>query len=254
MNTAIASESVIKPIINLSGVTKSFGTTQVLKQINLEVRQGEVLVLIGASGSGKSTVLRIMSGLETADAGEVWVNEVPLHDARRAREIRGHVGMVFQQFNLFPHKNALGNVSLALIKARRMNPADARKRAMEALERVGLADRADHYPSQLSGGQQQRVAIARALAVEPGIMFFDEATSALDPELVGEVTEVMRGLARDGMTMVVVTHEMGFARKTADRVVFMDKGVIAEQGAPEQIFVNPRNERTQQFLHRVLDH
>jgi polar amino acid transport system ATP-binding protein len=254
MNTAIASGSVIKPIINLSGVTKSFGTTQVLKQINLEVRQGEVLVLIGASGSGKSTVLRIMSGLETADAGEVWVNEVPLHDARRAREIRGHVGMVFQQFNLFPHKNALGNVSLALIKARRMNPADARKRAMEALERVGLADRADHYPSQLSGGQQQRVAIARALAVEPGIMFFDEATSALDPELVGEVTEVMRGLARDGMTMVVVTHEMGFARKTADRVVFMDKGVIAEQGAPEQMFVNPRNERTQQFLHRVLDH
>jgi polar amino acid transport system ATP-binding protein len=254
MNTAIASGSVIKPIINLSGVTKSFGTTQVLKQINLEVRQGEVLVLIGASGSGKSTVLRIMSGLETADAGEVWVNDVPLHDARRAREIRGHVGMVFQQFNLFPHKNALGNVSLALIKARRMNPADARKRAMEALERVGLADRADHYPSQLSGGQQQRVAIARALAVEPGIMFFDEATSALDPELVGEVTEVMRGLARDGMTMVVVTHEMGFARKTADRVVFMDKGVIAEQGAPEQIFVNPRNERTQQFLHRVLDH
>ena len=250
MNTAIAS----KPIINLTGVTKSFGTTQVLKQINLDVRQGEVLVLIGASGSGKSTVLRIMSGLETADAGEVWVNEVPLHDARRAREIRGHVGMVFQQFNLFPHKNALGNVSLALIKARKMNPVDARKRAMDALDRVGLADRADHYPSQLSGGQQQRVAIARALAVEPGIMFFDEATSALDPELVGEVTEVMRGLARDGMTMVVVTHEMGFARKTADRVVFMDKGVIAEQGAPEQIFVNPQNERTQQFLHRVLDH
>ena len=162
--------------------------------------------------------------------------------------------MVFQQFNLFPHKTALGNVTLALIKARRMSPADARKRAMEVLDRVGLADRADHYPSQLSGGQQQRVAIARALAVEPGIMFFDEATSALDPELVGEVTEVMRGLARDGMTMVVVTHEMGFARKTADRVVFMDKGVIAEQGEPEQIFVNPSNERTRQFLHRVLDH
>jgi polar amino acid transport system ATP-binding protein len=243
-----------KPIINLTGVTKSFGTLQVLKEINLDVHPGEVLVLIGASGSGKSTVLRIMSGLETADAGEVWVNEVPLHDSRRAREIRGHVGMVFQQFNLFPHKSALGNVSLALIKARKMNPADARKRAMDALDRVGLADRAEHYPSQLSGGQQQRVAIARALAVEPGIMFFDEATSALDPELVGEVTEVMRGLARDGMTMVVVTHEMGFARKTADRVVFMDKGVIAEQGAPEQIFVNPQNERTQQFLHRVLDH
>jgi len=161
---------------------------------------------------------------------------------------------VFQQFNLFPHKTALGNVTLALIKARKMSPADARKRAMDVLDRVGLADRAEHYPSQLSGGQQQRVAIARALAVEPGIMFFDEATSALDPELVGEVTEVMRGLARDGMTMVVVTHEMGFARKTADRVVFMDKGVIAEQGEPEQIFVMPQNERTKQFLHRVLDH
>src|SRR3984885_614739 len=252
--TSTTPNAATRPIINLTGVSKSFGATQVLKEINLDVRQGEVLVLIGASGSGKSTVLRIMSGLETADAGEVWVNEVPLHDARRAREIRGHVGMLFQQFNLFPHKNALGNVSLALIKARRMNPADARKRAMDALDRVGLADRADHYPSQLSGGQQQRVAIARALAVEPGIMFFDEATSALDPELVGEVTEVMRGLARDGMTMVVVTHEMGFARKTADRVVFMDKGVIAEQGVPEQIFVSPQNARTQQFLHRVLDH
>ncbi|AFT88979.1 amino acid ABC transporter ATP-binding protein [Paraburkholderia phenoliruptrix] len=243
-----------KPIIKLTRVGKSFGATQVLKEIDLDVRPGEVLVLIGASGSGKSTVLRIMSGLETADAGEVWVNDVPLHDARRAKEIRGHVGMVFQQFNLFPHKTALGNVTLALIKARKMSAADARKRGMEALDRVGLADRAEHYPSQLSGGQQQRVAIARALAVEPGIMFFDEATSALDPELVGEVTEVMRGLARDGMTMVVVTHEMGFARKTADRVVFMDKGVIAEQGAPEQIFVNPQNERTRQFLHRVLDH
>jgi len=250
MSAVIASN----PMINLNGVSKSFGSLQVLRDITLDVRAGEVLVLIGASGSGKSTVLRIMSGLETADAGEVWVNQVPLHDAKRAREIRGHVGMVFQQFNLFPHKTALGNVMLALIKVRKLSAADASKRAMLALDRVGLADRADHYPSQLSGGQQQRVAIARALAVEPGIMFFDEATSALDPELVGEVTEVMRGLAKDGMTMVVVTHEMGFARKTADRVVFMDKGVIAEQGPPEQIFVNPENERTRQFLHRVLDH
>jgi polar amino acid transport system ATP-binding protein len=250
----VSSESPQKPIISLAGVSKAFGATRVLNEINLEVRSGEVLVLIGASGSGKSTVLRIMAGLETADSGEVWINDVPLHDPRRSREIRGHVGMVFQQFNLFPHKTALGNVTLALIKARRMSPAQARQRAMDVLERVGLADRAEHYPSQLSGGQQQRVAIARALAVEPGIMFFDEATSALDPELVGEVTEVMRGLARDGMTMVVVTHEMGFARKTADRVVFMDKGVIAEQGEPEQIFVNPSNERTRQFLHRVLDH
>ncbi len=244
----------VKPVISLTGVSKSFGATHVLTEINLDVRPGEVVVLIGASGSGKSTVLRIMAGLETTDSGEVWVNEVPLHEARRAKEIRGHVGMVFQQFNLFPHKTALGNVSLALIKARRMNPAEARKRAIEALDRVGLADRAEHYPSQLSGGQQQRVAIARALAVEPGIMFFDEATSALDPELVGEVTQVMRSLARDGMTMVVVTHEMGFARQTADRVVFMDRGVIAEQGDPEQLFVNPANERTRQFLHRVLDH
>ncbi|MDR5758840.1 MULTISPECIES: amino acid ABC transporter ATP-binding protein [unclassified Caballeronia] len=243
-----------KPVISLSGVSKAFGATRVLNDINLDVRAGEVLVLIGASGSGKSTVLRIMAGLETTDSGHVWVNDVPLHDPKRAREIRGHVGMVFQQFNLFPHKTALGNVTLALIKARGMSPADARTRAMETLDRVGLADRASHYPIQLSGGQQQRVAIARALAVEPGIMFFDEATSALDPELVGEVTEVMRGLARDGMTMVVVTHEMGFARKTADRVVFMDKGVIAEQGDPEHIFVNPANERTRQFLSRVLDH
>jgi len=241
-------------VISLNGITKSFGSTQVLKEISLDVKAGEVLVLIGASGSGKSTVLRIMSGLEIADGGEVWVNQVPLHDAKRAKEIRGHVGMVFQQFNLFPHKTALGNVTLALIKARKMSVSQANKRGMEALERVGLAERANHYPSQLSGGQQQRVAIARALAVEPKIMFFDEATSALDPELVGEVTEVMRGLARDGMTMVVVTHEMGFARKTADRVVFMDKGVIAEQGAPEQIFVDPQNPRTQQFLSRVLEH
>jgi len=240
--------------ITLSRITKSFGSTQVLKEISLDVSPGEVLVLIGASGSGKSTVLRIMSGLETADGGEIWVNQVPLHDRKRSSEICGHVGMVFQQFNLFPHKTALGNVTLALIKAQKLSEAEAYKRGMAALTRVGLAERAHHYPAQLSGGQQQRVAIARALAVEPKIMFFDEATSALDPELVGEVMEVMRSLAREGMTMVVVTHEMGFARKTADRVVFMDQGVIAEQGSPEQLFVNPQNPRTQQFLSRVLEH
>jgi len=243
-----------KPAITLNNVTKSFGATQVLKEISLDVSLGEVLVLIGASGSGKSTVLRIMSGLETADGGEIWVNNVPLHDKKRSREICGHVGMVFQQFNLFPHKTALGNVTLALIKAQKLSVAEANKRGMAALARVGLSERSHHYPAQLSGGQQQRVAIARALAVEPKIMFFDEATSALDPELVGEVMEVMRSLAREGMTMVVVTHEMGFARKTADRVVFMDQGVIAEQGTPEQIFVNPQNQRTQQFLSRVLEH
>ena len=243
-----------KSAITLSRITKSFGSTQVLKEISLDVSPGEVLVLIGASGSGKSTVLRIMSGLETADGGEIWVNEVPLHDRKRSSEICGHVGMVFQQFNLFPHKTALGNVTLALIKAQKLSEVEANKRGMAALSRVGLAERAHHYPAQLSGGQQQRVAIARALAVEPKIMFFDEATSALDPELVGEVMEVMRSLAREGMTMVVVTHEMGFARKTADRVVFMDQGVIAEQGSPEQIFVNPQNPRTQQFLSRVLEH
>ncbi|PKB88142.1 ABC transporter [Ewingella americana] len=243
-----------KPAITLNNVTKSFGSTQVLKEISLDVSLGEVLVLIGASGSGKSTVLRIMSGLEIADGGEIWVNNVPLHDKKRSREICGHVGMVFQQFNLFPHKTALGNVTLALIKAQKLSVAEANKRGMAALARVGLSERSHHYPAQLSGGQQQRVAIARALAVEPKIMFFDEATSALDPELVGEVMEVMRSLAREGMTMVVVTHEMGFARKTADRVVFMDQGVIAEQGTPEQIFVNPQNQRTQQFLSRVLEH
>ena len=209
---------------------------------------GEVLVLIGASGSGKSTVLRIMSGLETADGGEIWVNEVPLHDRKRSSEICGHVGMVFQQFNLFPHKTALGNVTLALIKAQKLSEAEANKR-MAALTRVGGAR------ASLSGSAFRRAATAcgdcRALAVEPKIMFFDEATSALDPELVGEVMEVMRSLAREGMTMVVVTHEMGFARKTADRVVFMDR-VIAEQGSPEQIFVNPQNPRTQQFCRACL--
>jgi polar amino acid transport system ATP-binding protein len=240
-------------MISLRAVTKSFGPLTVLKGVDLEVQQGEVVVLIGASGSGKSTLLRIMSGLESVDSGEAWVNDVPLHDPRRAREIRGHVGMVFQQFNLFPHRTALGNVTLALRKVRKMSREEAGRVGREQLARVGLADKQRAYPAQLSGGQQQRVAIARALAMEPTVMFFDEATSALDPELVGEVTGVMRELAREGMTMVVVTHEMRFAQETADRVVFMDDGVIAEQGEPDKICVNPQNPRTQQFLHRVLD-
>jgi len=239
--------------IRLRSVTKSFGSTEVLKKVDLDVASGEVVVLIGASGSGKSTVLRIMSGLETSDSGEVWVGSTPLHDPRRAREIRGHVGMVFQQFNLFPHLTALGNVTLALRKARKMSTSEANTVGMRSLERVGLSDKAESYPSQLSGGQQQRVAIARALAVSPRIMFFDEATSALDPELVGEVTAVMRQLADEGMTMVVVTHEMRFARRTADRVMFVDDGVIAEQGDPEQVLTNPQHPRTQQFLRKVLE-
>jgi polar amino acid transport system ATP-binding protein len=238
--------------IRLVNVAKSFGEINVLNDVSLTVPQGEVLCLIGASGSGKSTVLRIMSGLETSDSGEVWVNSVPMHDLKKAKQIRGHIGMVFQQFNLFPHKTALGNVTLALTKVRKLSKSDAEDKAMEALTKVGLADRSQNYPSMLSGGQQQRVAIARALAMEPKIMFFDEATSALDPELVGEVTSVMRTLAAEGMTMVVVTHEMRFARDTADRVVFMDQGVVAEEGRPQELFVNPTNPRTRQFLARAL--
>ena len=253
MTTSTLTDNKIGRNIQLSSVTKSFGDLEVLRDITLEVADGEVVVLIGASGSGKSTLLRIMSGLETATTGEVIVGGVPMHDPKRAPEIRGHVGMVFQQFNLFPHLDALGNVTLALRKVYKMSKEQANAKGMEVLSRVGMDERAHHYPSQLSGGQQQRVAIARALAVNPRIIFFDEATSALDPELVGEVTNVMRSLAQDGMTMVVVTHEMGFARRTADRVVFMADGVIAEQGAPEQLFGNPQHPRTIQFLSRIAE-
>jgi len=193
-----------------------------------------------------------MCGLEICDSGEVWVNSIPMHDKAKAKGIRGHVGLVFQQFNLFPHMTALGNVTLALTHVRKLSKAEADAKAREALDKVGLADRVDSYPSQLSGGQQQRVAIARALAMEPSIMFFDEATSALDPELVGEVTQVMRDLAKEGMTMVVVTHEMKFARDTADRVAFMDDGVIVECDSAEAMFANPQHSRTRQFLARSL--
>ncbi|MGW1024952.1 amino acid ABC transporter ATP-binding protein [Streptomyces sp. NPDC002577] len=252
-DSAAQQKAVTTSRISLSGVHKRFGDLEVLKGVDIDVDEGEVVVLIGASGSGKSTLLRIMCDLERADGGEVWVGGVPLHDRKRAPEIFGHVGMVFQQFNLFPHKTALGNVTLALLKVRKLSRADAEERGRAALTRVGLADKADAYPAQLSGGQQQRVAIARALAMDPAIMFFDEPTSALDPELVGEVTGVMRSLAEDGMTMVVVTHEMRFAKDTADRVVFMDGGVVLEQGPPAQVFGHPAEQRTQQFLHRVLD-
>lgn len=240
-------------IIEAKDVRKSFGDVEVLRGVNLQVQKGEVIVIIGASGSGKSTLLRTINNLETIDSGEIWVSGVPVHDPKVAHTVHRDVGMVFQQFNLFPHLTALENATLALKRVKKMSPSDAKARAMEALDRVGLAEKSGFYPQQLSGGQQQRVAIARALSMDPKIMLFDEATSALDPELVGEVTAVMRELAAEGMTMLVVTHEMGFARETADRVLFVSAGSILEEGTPDQIFSAPENPRTQQFLQRVLN-
>jgi polar amino acid transport system ATP-binding protein len=241
-------------MIEVKNIHKSFGEVEVLRGVDLSVDAGEVIVIIGASGSGKSTLLRTINNLETIDSGEIWVSGIPVHDPKRAHEVHREVGMVFQQFNLFPHLTALQNATLALRKVKRMSRAEAEARAKDALARVGLADKVDAYPQQLSGGQQQRVAIARALSMEPKIMLFDEATSALDPELVGEVTTVMRELAAEGMTMMVVTHEMGFARETADRVLFVSDGSILEEGKPEQIFSAPTHERTQKFLRRILEH
>ncbi|MGV9800577.1 amino acid ABC transporter ATP-binding protein [Mycobacterium sp. NPDC003449] len=240
-------------IVEVTDVHKSFGDNKVLRGVSVSVEAGEVIAVIGASGSGKSTLLRVINGLETVDSGEIVVNGVAVHDRRSASGVHQHVGMVFQQFNLFPHLTALENATLALRKAKKMAKAQAAELAMECLTQVGLAEKAGFYPEQLSGGQQQRVAIARALAMQPQVMLFDEATSALDPELVGEVTKVMRELAAGGMTMLVVTHEMGFARETADRVLFFDDGVIGEQGTPEQIFTAPDNPRLKQFLRRILE-
>jgi polar amino acid transport system ATP-binding protein len=239
-------------MIELRNVHKSFDELEVLKGIDLTVEKGEVVIIIGASGSGKSTMLRVINNLEPIQAGEVWVNGIPVHDPKRADEVHQHVGMVFQQFNLFPHLTALANVTLALQKVKKIDQQESRRLGVAALQRVGLEEKADAYPAELSGGQQQRVAIARALALEPDVMLFDEATSALDPELVGEVTGVMRQLAEEGMTMLVVTHEMGFARDVGDRVVFIDEGQIAEEGPPQVVFTTPTNPRTQQFLYRVL--
>ena len=241
------------PIIKVTGLDKSFGSTQVLKQIDAQVAPNEVVCVIGPSGSGKSTFLRCLNLLEKFDAGQVVVNG---HDLAASRTnlnlVRRDVGMVFQSFNVFPHLKVIDNLTLASRRIRKVPRAQAEKRATELLERVGLEEKARQYPHQLSGGQQQRTAIARALMIDPHVMLFDEVTSALDPELVGEVLIVMRDLARDGMTMLVVTHEMQFAREVGDRVVFMDEGRIVEQGVPSDILNQPREERTRRFLARSL--
>ncbi|MDR1540116.1 MAG: amino acid ABC transporter ATP-binding protein [Clostridiales bacterium] len=240
-------------MVEVRNLFKSFGKQEVLKGIDLDVEDGEVVVIIGPSGSGKSTFLRCLNLLERPTSGEVYVDSFLLTD-RKANidKIRRNIGMVFQQFNLFPHMSVMKNIMLAPIDTKLLTKEEASLKAMSLLERVGLADKADAYPRQLSGGQQQRIAIARALAMNPDVMLFDEPTSALDPEMIGEVLNVMKDLAGEGMTMVIVTHEMGFARDVADRVIFMDDGVIVEEGKPEDIFMVASEDRTRQFLSRVL--
>jgi len=242
------------PQIALKRVGKTFGNgVAALREVSLEVRPGEVVVIVGPSGSGKSTLLRVLNGLERVSTGEVWVDGQPVHDRRtRLNRLRQRVGMVFQQFNLFPHLTALGNVMLAPRRVAGVAAGAAERRAQALLAKVGLGDRGASFPAQLSGGQQQRVAIARALAMQPDIMLFDEPTSALDPEMVGEVLEVMKALAAEGMTMVVVTHEMGFARAVAHRVAFMDAGELVYQDSPQRFFDAPGSERLQAFLGQVL--
>ena len=239
--------------VKVENLKKNFGSLEVLKDINMEVKEGEVVCLIGPSGSGKSTFLRCLNKLEEPTAGVIIVDDYDLMaKTSDINKIRENIGMVFQQFNLFPHLSVLQNIMLAPVDRKRMTKEQAEEKAKKLLDRVGLLEKADVYPARLSGGQQQRVAIARALAMEPDIMLFDEPTSALDPEMVGEVLEVMKQLAAEGMTMVVVTHEMGVAREVADRVVFMDGGYIVEEGTPEEVFGNPQNKRTQDFLNKVL--
>ena len=252
-----------EPMVRAEGVSKSFGSNHVLRSISLEVQHGEVLCLVGPSGSGKSTFLRCINHLETVDAGRLMVDGeligyrqkgdkiYEMHPKEAAKQ-RRNIGMVFQRFNLFPHMTAVENVMLAPTLLNKGSRGTLKKRALELIDRVGLADHADHYPAHLSGGQQQRVAIARALAMEPKLMLFDEPTSALDPELVGEVLDVMKELARSGMTMIVVTHEMGFAREVADKLVFMDGGVVVEEGEPREMLANPKRERTRNFLSKVF--
>ncbi len=242
-----------KDVIVCEGVRKSFGDFEALRGIDLTVKDREVIVVLGPSGSGKSTLIRCINRLEAHQEGRIVVDGIELtDDVSNIDKIRSEVGMVFQQFNLFPHLTVLDNITLAPTMVRKVSKEDARARAMELLERVGIPEQASKHPGQLSGGQQQRVAIARSLAMDPKIMLFDEPTSALDPEMITEVLEVMKSLARDGMTMVVVTHEMGFAREVADRIVFMESGEIVEVGTPEHFFVNPTEERTKLFLSQIL--
>jgi glutamate transport system ATP-binding protein len=247
--------AVGEPLVEVHDVNKHFGDLHVLKDINLTVDRGEVVVVIGPSGSGKSTLCRTINRLETIDAGTIRIDGVPLPaEGKALAHLRADVGMVFQAFNLFAHKTVLENVTLGPIRAKGVKRAEAQATAMTLLERVGVADQANKLPAQLSGGQQQRVAIARALAMKPKVMLFDEPTSALDPEMINEVLDVMTSLAREGMTMIVVTHEMGFARKAANRVVFMDAGQIVEEATPEEFFTNAQSERAQDFLSKILTH
>lgn len=239
-------------MIEIKGLCKSFGADEVLKGIDLSIDEKEVVVIIGPSGSGKSTLLRCINHLEEPTAGEVIVDGITLSSEANINKVREEVGMVFQRFNLFPHMTVLENIMLAPMKVKHAVHAEAEKTARELLARVGLAEKADAYPDNLSGGQQQRVAIARALAMHPKVMLFDEPTSALDPEMVGEVLDVMRALAREGMTMVIVTHEMGFAREVGDRLLFVDEGRIVESGVPREVFEHPKEERTRGFLSKVL--
>ena len=240
-------------LIKTEGLEKAFGKVQVLKGITTEIHKGEVVVIIGPSGSGKSTFLRTLNLLEEPTGGKIYFEGIDITDPKiNINKHRQKMGMVFQQFNLFPHMTVLKNMTLAPMKLLKLSKADAEKRATELLDRVGLADRANAYPNQLSGGQKQRVAIVRALCMQPDVMLFDEPTSALDPEMVGEVLGVMKKLAEDGMTMAVVTHEMGFAREVADRVLFIDEGIIMEEGSPEEIFGNPQSPRLKDFLSKVI--
>jgi glutamate transport system ATP-binding protein len=252
---SVAPDHLGEPLVVLSDVDKHFGDLHVLQKVDLTVRKGEVVVILGPSGSGKSTLCRVINRLEAIESGTVTIDGQQLPEEGKAlAQLRADVGMVFQSFNLFAHKTALENVTLGPIKVRKMSPGEAKKRGMDLLTRVGVESQAEKYPAQLSGGQQQRVAIARALAMDPKVILFDEPTSALDPEMVNEVLEVMISLARQGMTMIVVTHEMGFARKAANRVVFMDDGQIVEEAEPEAFFTNAQSARARDFLSKILSH